>query len=59
MVFGLKTGIHILVWNRVWVSRELRESMNVVIVSIPNEWERDKNIEFEMHLKKFLVGGLI
>ena len=27
----------ILVWNWVWFSRELRESMNVFIVSIPNE----------------------
>ena len=37
--FGLKTGIvlPILIWNRVWFSRELRECMNVFIVSIPNE----------------------
>ena len=27
----------ILVWNWVWFSRELRECMNVFIVSIPNE----------------------
>ena len=27
----------ILVWNRVWFSRELRERVNLVIVSIPNE----------------------
>ena len=37
--FGLKTGIvlPILIWNRDWFSRELRECMNVFIVSIPNE----------------------
>ena len=37
--FGLKTGIHFahFVWNRVWFLRELRECMNVFIVSIPNE----------------------
>ena len=36
--FGLKKGIPalpILVWNRVWFLRELRECMNVFIVSIP------------------------
>ena len=27
----------ILVWNRVWFLRELRECMNVFIISIPNE----------------------
>ena len=37
--FGLKTGIvlPILVWNRDWFSRELRECMNVFIVSILKE----------------------
>ena len=34
----------ILVWIRVWFSRELRACMNVFIVSIPNEWERKRNI---------------
>ena len=29
--------LSILVWNRVWFSREQRECMNVFIVSIPNE----------------------
>ena len=29
--------LFILVWNRVWFSRELRECTNVFIVSIPNE----------------------
>ena len=27
----------VLVWNRVWLSRELRVCPNVFIVSIPNE----------------------
>ena len=37
--FGLNTGIDfpILVWNRVWFSRKLRECTNVFIVSISNE----------------------
>ena len=37
--FGLKTSIHFAHFggNRVWFSRELRECMNVFIVSIPNE----------------------
>ena len=37
--FGLNTGVDFptLVWNRVWFSIELRESMNVLIVSIPYE----------------------
>ena len=33
---GVNT-LPILVWNRVWFSRELRECMKVFIVSIPNE----------------------
>ena len=34
--FGMKTDID-LVWNQVWLSRKLRECMNVFIVSITNE----------------------
>ena len=30
----------ILVWNRVWFSRELWGCINVIVISIPNEWER-------------------
>ena len=48
---GLKMGVDfrrvyilpILVWNWVWFSRELRECMNIFVVSIPNEWEREKH----------------
>ena len=42
--FGLKKGIQalpILLWNRIWFLRELRECMNVFIVSIP-KWVRKK-----------------
>ena len=37
--FGLKTGIHFAHFglNRVWFLRELRDCMNVFIVSISNE----------------------
>ena len=37
---GVTTGqytLPILVWNRVWFSRELRKRINMFIVSIPNE----------------------
>ena len=46
-LFSLKTGIYtlpILVWKRVWFLRELRERLNVFIVSIPNEEERNGNM---------------
>ena len=33
---GYKLCLCILVWNRVWFLRKLRECMNVFIVSIPN-----------------------
>ena len=40
--------------------RELRDCMNVFIVSIPNKSERKNNIyEFEMDLKNFFVCALI
>ena len=35
--------LSLLVWNWLWFSRELRECMDVVIVSIPNEYERKRN----------------
>ena len=38
--FGLKMGIHFAQFgleSSIWFSRELRECMNVFIVSIPNE----------------------
>ena len=38
--FGLKTGIDFVyfrVWSRVKFSNELREFMNVFVISIPNE----------------------
>ena len=33
-----------MVWNRVSFSRELLECMNVVIVSIPNEYKEEREI---------------
>ena len=38
-LFCLKKFIHFahLVWNRVWFSRELRERMNIFIVSVLNK----------------------
>ena len=38
---GLKTNVYkytlaILVWNWIWFSRELRECINVFIMSVPN-----------------------
>ena len=55
--FGLKMGIGlpILVWSRVWLSRELRECMKEFIVSIPNEYpgKREREIcEVEMDFKE-------
>ena len=46
----------ILVWNRVWFSRELRECMNVFIVSIPNEWERKRNMRIRNGFEVFFFG---
>ena len=59
--FGLKTGVHIqlpiLVWNRVWFSRELRECMNVFTVSMS---KKEREIcEFETDLNIFFVCALI
>ena len=48
----------ILVWNRVWVPRELRECMNVFIVSIPNEKENYANSKW-IDLNNFLPSNLI
>ena len=33
-----------MVWNRVWVSRELRECMNVFIITVPNEQVIKRNM---------------
>ena len=42
--YGLKTAkiLPILVWNRVWLSREVQEFMNVFVVSNPNEKETER-----------------
>ena len=36
-----------------WFSRELRERMNVVTVSITNELERNRNIRIRNAFKEF------
>ena len=53
--FGLKTGINfpILVWNRVWFSRELRKRMKVFNVSIPSELERNRNLRIRNAFEEF------
>ena len=46
--------------NRVRSSRELGEFVNVFIVSIPNEYKKEREIcDFEMDLKNFFVCLLI
>ena len=45
--------LHILVWHRVWFSRELREHMNVVIILIPNELERNRNMRIRNSFEEF------
>ena len=54
--FGLKTGIHFAHFgleSRVWFSSELREYMNVFIVSIPNELERKRNMRIRNRFELF------
>ena len=43
----------ILVWNRVWFLRGLQECMDVFIVSIPNEWERKRNMRIRNGFEEF------
>ena len=58
MRFGLKTGLNFA--YRVWFSRELRECMNVFIISVSNVEERKKICKCEMDFKKiFFVAVLI
>ena len=52
--FGLKTGIDFPYFGLegFWFLRELRECINVFIVSIPNEKKEREICEFEMDFKK-------
>ena len=52
--FGLKTGIDFPYFDLegFWFLRELRECINVFIVSIPNEKKEREIGEFEMDFKK-------
>ena len=54
---GYVYTLPILVWNRVWFSRELREHMNEVIVEF--QMNRNQICEFEMHMKNYFVYALI
>ena len=49
----------ILVWNRVWFSRELRERMNVVIVLVPNEQVWNRNMRIRNAFEKFFAYALM
>ena len=51
--FESENTLPILVWNRVWLSRELRECMNEFIVSIPNEQERKRNMRIRNGFEEF------
>ena len=55
--YGFWAHMPILVWNRVLFSRELQESMNVVIISIPSN--KIEICKFKMHLKNYFVCALI
>ena len=48
----------ILVWNRVWFLRGLQECMDVFIVSIPNEWERKRNMRIRNGFEVFFWFAL-
>ena len=52
--FGLKTGIDFPYFDLegFWFLRELRECINVFIVSIPNEKKEREICKFEMDFKK-------
>ena len=45
--------------SRVWFSSELREYVNVFIVSIPNELERKRNMRIRIDVNYFFVCALI
>ena len=58
--FGLKTGIHfgvyILVWNRVWFSRELRSVWTCLSFQFQMSKKEREICEFEMDLNNFLFA---
>ena len=51
--FWTENGYTLLVWNRVWFLRELRECMNVFIFSILNEKERNRNMRIRNGFGEF------
>ena len=51
-------GSGIVVWNRVWFLREVREFMNICIVSTSNEMER-KKCEFELDFRNLVFVVIV
>ena len=47
-----------MVWNRVWFLREVREFMNICIVSTSNEIER-KKCEFELDFRNLVFVVIV
>ena len=47
-----------MIWNRVWFLREVREFMNICIVSISNEMER-KKCEFELDFRNLVFVVIV
>ena len=58
--FGLKTGVHFAHFGLKSgiVSRELRERMNVFIVSVPNEEERKRDMRIRNGFEDFFFVSL-
>ena len=50
--FGLQTGIDILVWNRIWFLRELRECMNYSLFQFQMSKKERAICEFAMDFEK-------
>ena len=49
----------VLVWRRVWFSRELRQCMNVFIVSIQNERGRKRNMRIRNGIQEIFFGAVV
>ena len=57
--FGLKKGVYtlpILVWNRVWFSRELRRVRTYLSFQLQMSKQEREICEFEMDLNNFLFA---
>ena len=49
----------VLVWNRLWFSRELREGMNVLSFQFQMTKKEKKICELEMDFKKFFSVAVL